>query len=197
MDLLRLAAGTEFAAPASSPAAPPPSAKPTKSLRILPVDDPNIVGVPRAAPPPHPKSSSKAVAEPAADLPPGDSVWQADYAAALRQAAREDKLVLLNFTGSDWCSWCIRLETAVFSKPEFLAYADQHLVLMKVDFPRKQRLPAAEVAQNARLQQQFRISGYPTLIVVDAAGRMVAEIGGSARSSPKAFIAALEKQTRR
>jgi len=186
-----------FAAPASPPAASAPSAAPAEAFRIIPVDDPNVVGVLRAAPPPHPKSSAKAIAAPVSDLPPGDPVWQTDYPAALRQAAREEKLVLLNFTGSDWCTWCIRLEAAVFSKPEFHAYADQHLVLMKVDFPRKKRLPAPEVAQNARLQQQFRISGLPTLIVVDATGRMVADIGGSARSSPRAFIAALEKQLQR
>lgn len=195
-----LGAAVFIAASLLAASTPPPAADPAKPFRITPVDDPNIVGVQRIAPPLPPtsaKASAPKKAEPVDDLPPSDSVWHTDYAAALRQAAREEKLVLLNFTGSDWCGWCVRLDAAVFSKPEFLAYADKHLVLMKVDFPRQKRLPPAEVAQNARLQQQFAIRGYPTLIIVDSTGRKITEIDGSARSSPRAFIAAFEKQTRR
>jgi protein disulfide-isomerase len=195
-----LGAALLVAASLLAASAPSPVADPAKGFRIVPVDDPNIVGVQRGAPPLPPltaKAPAKRTADPVDDLPPTDSVWQTDYAAALRRAAREEKLVLLNFTGSDWCGWCVRLEAAVFSKPEFLAYADQHLVLLKVDFPRKKRLPPAEAAQNARLQQQFTVRGYPTLIVVDSTGRKIAEIDPSARSSPRAFIAAFERQARR
>jgi protein disulfide-isomerase len=154
------------------------------SLVIPLVEDPRIVGV-------FPTHVSAVPVE--ADVV-RDAVWGTDYAEALDQARLEKKLVLLNFTGSDWCGWCRRLEADVFSKPEFKAYAAQRLLLVKVDFPHKKRLPEAEVAQNARLQRQFGIQGYPTIIVVDPAGRKVVELKGYVRGGPKAVIAAVEKQ---
>lgn len=173
-----------FAASNSMPANSPPD------CWIKPIEDPNIIGVLTDPAPPVGTLGEVASA-------PVDVVWHTDYAAALRRAAQEKKLVLLNFTGSDWCVWCKRLETDVFSKSEFIDYAAPRLVLVKVDFPRNKSLPAAEVRQNAQLQQQFGIKGYPTVIAVDASVRKVAEIRGYVRGGPKGFIAALERQTRR
>ncbi len=167
----------------------------SRPLQITLVTDPAIVGVSRLAAPP--ASLDPVVGNESIGDDTGPAAWITDYPAALRQAARENKIVLLNFTGSDWCGWCVKLEKDVFSKPEFAAYASRHLVLVKIDFPRKARLPAAEAAQNAGLQRQFGVRGFPTLIAVDASGRKVAEIGGYVRGGPKAFIAALEKQVRR
>jgi protein disulfide-isomerase len=154
------------------------------SLVIPLVEDPRIVGV----------FPTHVSAIPVESGVIRDAVWGTDYAAALDQARLEKKLVLLNFTGSDWCGWCRRLEADVFAKPEFKAYAAQRLVLVKVDFPQKKRLPEAEVAQNARLKRQYGIQGYPTIIVVDPTGRKVAELKGYVRGGPTAVIAAIEKQ---
>lgn len=186
-----------LSASSSAPDVPGVASAPGSSrpLQITLVTDPAIVGVSRLAAPPaslDPVAGNESIGD-----DPGPATWLTDYPAALRQAARENKIVLLNFTGSDWCGWCVKLEKDVFSKPEFAAYASRHLVLVKVDFPRKSRLPAAEVAQNAGLQRQFGVRGFPTIIAVDASGRKVAEIGGYVRGGPKSFIAALEKQTRR
>ena len=124
------------------------------------------------------------------------ATWRTDYSAALEQAAKGNKILLPNFTGSDWCGWCHRLEADVFSKPEFIAHAARHWVLVKVDFPRKSKLPFHESTQNARLQREFGVRDFPTIVSVDAHGKRVAEIKGYVRGGPKAFIATLDQPLR-
>jgi protein disulfide-isomerase len=75
---------------------------------------------------------------------------------------------MLFFTGSDWCGWCIRLQTEVFKKPEFAAWAKENVVLLEVDFPRRTALSAELTAQNNELQQFFAVQGYPTVWFVNA-----------------------------
>jgi thioredoxin-related protein len=114
--------------------------------------------------------------------------WQTDYKQALAQAAKEHKQVLLDFTGSDWCPYCIQMDKEVLEKPEFKKYAEQNLILVKLDYPRKKQLPAAEAAQNRTLQQQFSIDGYPTYILVDPAGKEINRQVGALGGGPSAFI---------
>lgn len=118
--------------------------------------------------------------------------WLTDYKQAQEEARTNKKLVLLDFTGSDWCGWCIRLEREVFTKPEFQEYAKKNLILLEVDFPRAKQLPAAEKSQNQELAQKFQIEGFPTIIVLDADGKKVGELGYTP-GGPSAFIAELEK----
>ena len=120
-----------------------------------------------------------------------DVKWTEDYAAALKKAKAEKKLVLLDFTGSDWCPWCIKIDKEVFAKPEFAKYAKDHLVLVKVDFPRRRKLSAEQKAANAKLQQQFKVRGFPTLVVVNADGKEIWRQPGYRPGGPKAFIASL------
>jgi protein disulfide-isomerase len=61
--------------------------------------------------------------------------WETNYSAALEQAAKQNKMVLLDFTGSDWCGWCIKLQKDTFSKPEFQKFAAESLILVELDFP--------------------------------------------------------------
>jgi protein disulfide-isomerase len=89
------------------------------------------------------------------------------------------------------------LEADVFSKPEFVAHATRNWVLVKVDSPRKTKLPFHESTQNAKLQREFAVRGFPTIVAVDAQGTRMAEIKGYVRGGPKAFTAALEQQLRR
>ncbi|MCA9777431.1 MAG: thioredoxin family protein, partial [Candidatus Eremiobacteraeota bacterium] len=63
-------------------------------------------------------------------------VWLTDWEAAKAQAQRTNKPILINFTGSDWCGWCIRLKKEVFSQEEFKSWAGQKVVLFEADFPR-------------------------------------------------------------
>ncbi len=123
--------------------------------------------------------------------------WQTDFKKAQEQAKTDKKLLLVDFTGSDWCGWCIRLNREVFSKPEFQEYANKNLVLLEIDFPR----PGGDVAkaqtnsvkkQNEQLAMQYQVQGYPTVIVLNGEGRKVGELGYM-EGGPSAFIAQLEK----
>ena len=118
--------------------------------------------------------------------------WQTDVPKAQAQAKKENKLVMLDFTGSDWCGWCIKLNKEVFSTPEFVAYAQKNLVSVEVDFPRNKQLSAELKKANEALQAKYKIEGYPTIIVLNGDGKAVGQLGYMA-GGPKAFIAELEK----
>lgn len=122
----------------------------------------------------------------------GDATWTTDAAKAQAQAKTEKKLVLLDFTGSDWCGWCIRLNKEVFSKPEFAEYAKKNLVLVEVDFPKRKQLGEEQKKANGALAAKYEIRGYPTLIVLDGSGQKVGKLDYM-EGGPKAFIAELEK----
>ena len=106
-----------------------------------------------------------------------ESVWLTDYALAREQAAAGNKTILMNFTGSDWCGWCIRLRGEVFELPEFLEYAEKNLVLLELDFPRGKSLSPELMAQNSGLEEQFGVEGFPTILLVDDQGRPFAKTG--------------------
>lgn len=121
--------------------------------------------------------------------------WQTDLPKAQAQAKTDQKLVMLDFTGSDWCGWCIKLNKEVFSQPEFAQYAKKNLVAVEVDFPNKKKLSAAQKQANDALAKKYGIKGYPTIIVLNSEGKKVGELGYQP-GGPKAFIAALEKLKR-
>lgn len=118
--------------------------------------------------------------------------WQTDLPKAQTQAKTEKKLVMLDFTGSDWCGWCIKLNKEVFSQPAFAEYAKKNIVAVEVDFPNKKKLSAAQKQANDALAKKYEIKGYPTIIVLNSEGKKVGELGYQA-GGPQAFIAELEK----
>ncbi len=122
----------------------------------------------------------------------GELNWITDVPKAQAKAKAENKLVMLDFTGSDWCGWCIKLNKEVFSQPEFVAYAEKNLVPVEVDFPRKKQQSAELKKANQALQDKYKIEGYPTIIVLNGEGKKVGELGYQP-GGPKAFIAELEK----
>jgi thioredoxin-related protein len=121
-----------------------------------------------------------------------ESGWLTDYKKAQQEAKANNKLVLLDFTGSDWCGWCIKLNKEVFSKPEFKDYANKNLVLVEVDFPRAKSQSSDIKKQNEELAQQYQIEGFPTIMVLDGDGKKVGLLGYMP-GGPTAFIAELEK----
>ena len=123
----------------------------------------------------------------------GEGDWMTDYTKALAKAKKEKKVVLADFTGSDWCGWCVKLKDEVFSKPEFQAWAKQHVVLLELDFPKKKQLPDDLKKQNEKLQQEYRIEGFPTIVFIDAKGKAVGR-SGYVEGGPDAWIAAAEKE---
>ena len=117
--------------------------------------------------------------------------WLTDLPKAQAQAKKENKLVMLDFTGSDWCGWCIKLNKDVFSKAEFADYAKKNLVLVEVDFPRRKQLSKEQKQANQALAEKHKIEGYPTIIVLNPEGKAVGQLGYM--DSPKKFIAELDK----
>jgi len=117
------------------------------------------------------------------------SEWQTDYEQALATAKAAKKCVLLNFTGSDWCGPCIQMERTAFSKPAFLDYAKQNLVLVAVDYPRLKELPEKVTKQNERLMHQYSIGGFPTVILLNPDGKILGQLGGYAGEGPAEIIA--------
>ena len=122
----------------------------------------------------------------------GEVAWQTDLPKAQAQAKLEKKMVLMDFTGSDWCGWCIRLHKEVFSKPAFAEYARKNLVTVEVDFPRKKEQSAAQKKANGDLAKKYKIEGYPTIVVLDGEGKQLGTLGYM-EGGASAFIAELEK----
>ena len=118
--------------------------------------------------------------------------WVDNQQQALAKAKQDKKMVLMDFTGSDWCGWCMKLDKEVFSTPEFKSYAAKNLVLVELDFPRQTYTAPQTKKQNMELQQKYQVEGYPTIIVLDSTGKQVGQLGYM-EGGPKAFIAALEK----
>jgi protein disulfide-isomerase len=120
-----------------------------------------------------------------------ESSWVTDYKKAQEDAKAGKKLVLLEFTGSDWCGWCMKLDKEVFSTPEFQNYASRNLILVKVDFPRRRPQTEALKKQNEQLAQKYDIQGFPTIIVLNGQGEKLGELGYM-EGGPSPFLAKLE-----
>jgi protein disulfide-isomerase len=121
--------------------------------------------------------------------------WTNDYGQALEQASSENKVVMALFTGSDWCTYCTKLEKEVFAKPEFNDWANQQFVPLMVDFPRNKKLAQDIEIQNEQLKEKYAkyIGGYPTVLFIDPAGQVVGKMG-YARGGAQDWIAAAERQ---
>jgi thioredoxin-related protein len=106
-----------------------------------------------------------------------DGLWHTDFEAAKRKAKAESKLLLADFTGSDWCFWCKKLKREVLDQEAFKAAAPKRFVLVELDYPRRTKLPEKLSKQNAALRAQYKISGYPTVLLLSADGQFVAKTG--------------------
>jgi protein disulfide-isomerase len=95
-------------------------------------------------------------------------VWERDVNKALEISQKSKKPLFMFFTGSDWCGWCIRLQKEVLKTPEFATWAKDNVVLVELDFPRKNTMSPEIQNQNNQLQQLFEVRGYPTVWIVNA-----------------------------
>jgi len=95
--------------------------------------------------------------------------WHTDVNKASELAIKNKKPLMLFFTGSDWCGWCIRLQTEVFKTPAFVKWASENVTLVELDFPRRKQLAPELAQQNRNLEQMFAIRGYPTVWFVTPA----------------------------
>jgi thioredoxin-related protein len=122
----------------------------------------------------------------------GGEGWVTDFEAAKKSAAEGKKDLLLDFTGSDWCGWCIKLNEEVFSKEPFKAGTKDKFVMVELDFPRKKELDAKLKEQNEALQEKFQIQGFPTIMLCDATGKPYAKTGYQP-GGPEKYVAHLDE----
>jgi len=111
--------------------------------------------------------------------------WETDFTKASEKARRQGKYLLVDFSGSDWCGWCIRLKKEVFSQPEFQDYARNNLVCVRLDFPRRKPQAPALKKQNETLARKYNIRGFPTVLILAPNGETVGKTGyqpGGARA---------------
>ncbi|MEX1048257.1 MAG: thioredoxin family protein [Akkermansiaceae bacterium] len=123
----------------------------------------------------------------------GGEGWSSDFAASQKEAAETKKDLLIDFTGSDWCGWCIKLKEEVFSHDEFKAGVKDQFVLVELDYPRdKSKLSGETIKQNEELGEKYQVRGYPTILLTDAEGRPFA-ITGYQPGGPEAYVKHLEE----
>jgi len=115
------------------------------------------------------------VAAGAVAMPEG---WTDDFDAAKAEAAKDGKLLLVDFSGSDWCGWCMKLDSEVFSKPEFVEGAKKDFVLVLIDTPSNQSILSEKArVQNPALVDKYGIEGFPSVLILDAEGNKLARTG--------------------
>ena len=138
------------------------------------------------------------VRESGADLQSDSSssltIWHDSFEAARQQALVSGKPILADFTGSDWCAWCVKLKKDVFSKAEFEEWARENVVLLELDYPQSSRQAPEIKAQNEKLASVYAIDSYPTVLLMDAQGNELARTGY--HRDPATFIGSLGSQVR-
>lgn len=123
----------------------------------------------------------------------GEANWQTDLAKAQAQAKQENKMVLMDFNGSDWCAPCQALRKNVLSSPEFTDFARKNLVLVDVDFPKHKELAAEQKKANDALAEKYHVEGFPTVVVLSSSGKQLKKKVGYSGESAKDFVAELQK----
>lgn len=117
-----------------------------------------------------------------------EPVWLTDLDEAKKVATKENKKLLVDFTGSDWCGYCIKLHKEVFDTPEFEKFAKDY-VLVELDFPKRKEQPAAEKAKNQAAQKKYGVNGFPTVLILTVGGKVLNRAEGySPDSGPSAYL---------
>ncbi|WP_338870723.1 thioredoxin family protein [Spirosoma sp. SC4-14] len=122
--------------------------------------------------------------------------WQLNFEQAKHEASQSHKLILLNFSGSDWCGPCIKLKKDIFGSDVFQAFANEHLILVRADFPRlsKNQLDAKQTAHNEALAEKYNQQGkFPLTVLLDANGKVLKEWDGYPQSlTPSSFVESIQ-----
>ena len=121
------------------------------------------------------------------------SGWGEDFAAAQKAAAAGDKYILLAFSGSDWCGWCVKMDKDIYSDKKFIRSAKKDFELVLIDSPQdKSILSPLAKKQNPGLLKKYGIRGFPCSILVHPDGTEAKRFGGYQRGGPEAFLQALK-----
>ena len=123
--------------------------------------------------------------------------WTEDFEAAKKQAAKEGKLILMDFSGSDWCGWCMKMDKEVFAQNRFVREASKKFVLVMIDTPNdKTILSNLAKRQNQELKETYSVRGFPTVVIVDPSGKEVKRHSGYRAGGPGGYIKYLRELTR-
>jgi protein disulfide-isomerase len=128
-----------------------------------------------------------AVLIPAANSRADGSDWFTDFEKAKAESAKRGVPILADFSGSDWCGWCMKLDREVFSQQDFLDFAKKNVVLFLADFPQNIKQPDELAQQNRNLMQTYKVAGFPTVLVLDKAGNVIGRTGYKAGGA-KAYV---------
>jgi len=118
--------------------------------------------------------------------------WLTNFEAAKAQAQKDKKPILIDFTGSDWCGWCIKMKKETLDEKAFKDFAEKNLVLLEADFP--ERKPQADTIKKANeaLKKKYGVEGFPTFLLLDSTGKEIGRQDGYLRGGPTAFIEKIE-----
>jgi thioredoxin-related protein len=123
----------------------------------------------------------------------GGEGWTSDFNAAKKQAAEQKKDLLIDFTGSDWCGWCIKLNDEVFKHDAFKNGVKDAFALVELDFPKdKSKLTEELQKQNNELSKKYAVRGFPTILLTDPDGRPYASTGYQ-QGGPEKYVAHLNE----
>jgi len=103
--------------------------------------------------------------------------WITNLEEGIKKAAEENRTVLVDFTGSDWCGWCFRLRDEVFVQPEFIDYSSKSLVLVELDFPQRKEQTEETKKYNRKLLDKYGVKGFPTILIIDKEGKEIGRTG--------------------
>ena len=103
--------------------------------------------------------------------------WLINLEEAQEIAKSEGKVIFVHFTGSDWCGWCTKLETEVYDHEPFIKYTAENLVMVKLDFPKSIKQSAETKKYNKALSVKYKIQGFPTVLLLDAEGKIIGKTG--------------------
>ncbi len=118
--------------------------------------------------------------------------WNEDFEKASSEAKTSGKYLLLNFSGSDWCPWCIKLDSEILSHEAFKTFAKENLVCVSIDFPRKKYQSQERKEENKKLMKKFKVRGFPTVIILSPDGELIGTTGYR-RGGPERYIVHLKE----
>ena len=117
--------------------------------------------------------------------------WKTDFNAAKTEASEKHELILVNFSGSDWCLPCMKLKKTIFDNENFVSYASEKLILVNADFPRqnKHKLSQEQTKMNEALAEKFNPEGkFPYTVLVNEDGKVIKQWDGLPDGSADKFI---------
>ena len=119
--------------------------------------------------------------------------WNTDFGKASAKAKAEGKYILIDFSGSDWCGWCVKLDKEVFSRNAFKDYAKDNLVLILADFPRDKSKQSEKLQKrNQELSKKYKVRGFPTVFILSSDGKILDKTGYQA-GGPESYVAYIKK----